>query len=220
MEKTITEARRRYLEEYASAVVTNNYLKVSVLALSGVLVGTLTLAFSMYSWAKSQPPLIVRIDEVGRATAVNYSAFTYRPEAPEIRYFLGQFIQLHFSRLIGSVDERFGKSLFFLDQKLSQAVIEEERKQHSLADFVKGGAEEIDIEIKNIVLHDLRSTPMKASVDFEKIYFPRGERRELRRERFAGSFEFVVQGSVPISFVLVNPLGLTMTYFRVDAAFK
>lgn len=220
MEKTITEARRRYLEEYASVIVTNNYLKVSVLVLSAVLLGMLILTFQVFSWANGKPPLVVRIDEVGRATAVNYSGSSYRPEAPEIRYFLGQFVQLYFSRLIGSVNERFGKSLFFLDQKLSQAVIEEERKNHAIADFVREGAEEIDIEIKNIVLHDLRLTPMKASVDFEKIYFPRGERREIRRERFAGSFEFVVQGSVPTSFVLVNPLGLTMTYFRVDAAFK
>jgi type IV secretory pathway component VirB8 len=164
--------------------------------------------------------MIVRIDEVGRATAVNYTGFEYRPEAPELRYFLAQFVQLHFSRMLNSVDERFGKSLFFLDAKLSQAVIEEERKTESLKAFVKEGHEEIDIEIKNVILQDLRSKPMKAAVDFEKVYYPRGERRELQRERYAASFEFEVQGTVPSNFILVNPLGLTVTYFRIDEAFK
>ena len=220
MQNTISESRQRYLERYGSAVVTNSYLKLMLFVVSLILMATLVLSFWMFSWAKQQKPLIVRIDEVGRATAVNYSASVYKPEAPEIRYFLGHFVQLHFSRLIQSVEERFGKSLFFLDAKLSQAVIDEERRSQSLIAFVREGAEEVDIEIKNIVLQDLRSTPTKAAVDFEKIYFARGDRREQRRERFTGSFEFVVQGSVPNSFVLVNPLGLTITYFRVDAAFK
>ena len=155
-----------------------------------------------------------------RATAVNYTGFAYKPEAPELRYFLAQFVQLHFSRLLGFRRRALWKIPLLPRCKVVQAVIEEERRTQSLATFAREGAEEVDIEIKNIALQDLRSTPMKASVDFEKIFLARGERRELRRELFTGSFEFVVQGSVPNTFVLVNPLGLTVTYFRVDAAFK
>jgi len=220
MDKTIHNAKREYLEQYGGTLVMNTYLKVALFAVSVALIGMVVLSFSMFSWARNQKPMVVRIDEVGRATAINNTGFNYTPEAPELRYFLAQFVQLHFSRLLGSVEERFGKSLFFLDAKLSQAVIEEERKAQSLTTFVREGAEEVDVEITNIALQDLRSKPMKASVDFEKVFFTRGERRELRRERYAGYFEFVVQEHVPNNFVLVNPLGLTLTYFRVDAAFK
>jgi type IV secretory pathway TrbF-like protein len=216
VEKTIADARRQYLEQYGSTLVMNTYLKVALFVVSVALVGMLVLSFLIFSWAKNQKPLVVRIDDVGRP-AVN---FAYTPEAPELRFFLAQFVQLHFSRILGSVEERFGKSLFFLDAKLSQAVIEEERKSQSVAKFVREGTEEVDVEIKNIALQDLRSKPMKASVDFEKVFYSRGEKTELRRERFAGYFEFVVQERVPNIFVLVNPLGLTMTYFRVDAAFS
>src|SRR5262249_42343594 len=104
-------------------------------------------------------------------------------------------------------------------RKLSQAVMEEERKTQSLAKFVRDGSEEIDIVVDNIALQDLRVVPMKATVDFEKIYFSRADHHELRRERYAGYFEFIVQ-DVPNAFVLVNPLGLTITYFRTDAAFR
>ena len=220
MEPNVNDLRRRYLEQYGSTLVMNTYLKVALFAVSMALLGTIGLSFSMFSWAKTQKPLIVRIDEVGRATPINYSAFDYSPQPAELRYFLAQFIQLHFSRLLGSAEDRFSKSLYFLDAKLSQAVIDEERKSQSIATFVREGAEEVDIEIRNIALQDLRSNPMKASVDFEKVYFARGERTELRRARYTGSFEFVLQDKVPPSFVLVNPLKLTVTYFRVDEAFK
>jgi type IV secretory pathway TrbF-like protein len=220
MAKTIEEARKLYLEQYGSTLVMNNYLKVALIAQSVVLVGMLAMTVWMFRWATNQKPLIVRIEEIGRATAVNYSDYSYRPEAPELRFFLAQFVQFHFSRLLGSVEDRFPKSLFFLDAKLSQAVIEQERNAQSIAVFQREGAEEIDIEINNIVFQDLHSSPMKASVDFQKIFYPRGSRTELRRERYTASFEFVVQGSVPNNMVLVNPLGVVVSYFRVDAAFK
>lgn len=220
MEKQLSDAKRPYLEQYGDALVTDTYLRVALLAVAIALLAALGLSVTMFSWAKTQKPIVVRIDEIGRATAINYSAFAYQPEAPELRYFLAQFVQLHFARLLGSVEERFGRSLFFLDAKLARAVIEDERKNLRLPQFVRESPEEIDVDVKNIVLQDLRARPMKASVDFEKIFYPRGERRELRRERYAGYFEFVVQDSVPNSFVLVNPLGITITYFRIDAAFK
>jgi type IV secretion system protein VirB5 len=220
MEKQLSDAKRAYLEPYGDALVTNTYLRLGLLAVSAALLGSLVLAFFMFSWAKTQKPLVIRIDEIGRATAVNYAGFAYAPEAPELRYFLAQFVQLHYARLLGSVEERFGRSLFYLDATLARAVIEEERKNPKLAQFARESTEEIDIDIKNIVLQDLRAKPMKASVDFDKVFYPRGERRELRRERYAGYFEFIIQDNVPNAFVLVNPLGITITYFRVDAAFK
>jgi type IV secretion system protein VirB5 len=220
MEKQLSDAKRAYLEPYGDALVTNTYLRLGLLAVSAALLGSVVFTFVMFSWAKNQKPLVVRIDEIGRATAVNYAGFAYTPEAPELRYFLAQFVQLHYARLLGSVEERFGRSLFFLDATLARAVIEEERKNQKLAQFTRESQEEIDIDIKNIVLQDLRAKPMKASVDFDKVFYPRGERRELRRERYAGYFEFTIQENIPNAFVLTNPLGITMTYFRVDAAFK
>jgi type IV secretory pathway component VirB8 len=151
---------------------------------------------------------------------VNYAGYAYTPEAPELRYFLAQFVQLHYARLVGSVEERFSRSLYYLDASMARSIVEEERTGQKIAQFSRDSSEEIDVEIKNIVLQDVRVKPMKASVDFEKIIYPRGERRELRRERYSGYFEFVVQEHIPNAFVLVNPLGLTITYFRVDAAFR
>jgi type IV secretory pathway TrbF-like protein len=220
MAKDINEARQVYLEQYGSALVTNTYLRIAVVVMSAVSLGLLFLTGSVYLWARAQKPLVVRIDDVGRATAVNYTAFSYRPEEPELRYFLAQFVQLHYGRMVATVEDRFSRSLYFLDSKLSQALIEHERREQTLIKFVREGTDEADVVIRNIALQDLRATPMKASVDFEKVYYSRADHQELRRESYAGYFEFIVNENIPNSFVLVNPLGLTITYFRADAAFK
>jgi type IV secretory pathway component VirB8 len=217
MEKNVNEAKRLYLEQYGGTLVANTYLRVALFLVSLGLLGALLLAFLVFSWAKNQKPMVVRIDPTGRASVADY---TGKPEPPELRYFLARFVQLHYSRLIASVERNFAESLFFMDQRLSTAVMEEERKAHAIAIFLKETGDEVDVDIKNIALQDIRSSPMKATVDFEKVFFTRGDRREVRRERYAGYFEFVVQEKVPNNFILVNPLGLTVTYFRADAAFK
>lgn len=208
-----------YLEQYGVALVTNNHLRVAVFALSTALIVMICITGAVYAWAKSQKPLIVRITDVGRAEAVAYSSYGYTPQDVELRYFLAQFTQLHFGRMAATVKERFEKSLYFLDRKLSQAVVEDEQKKRSIAKFIVEGSEEIDITISNVALQDIHSVPMKGTVDFEKVYYSRADHQELRRERYAGYFEFVVQ-DVPNSFILVNPLGLIITYFRTDAAFR
>src|SRR5690242_9746781 len=101
--------RQRYLEQFASTIVMNSYLKVALLAVSIALIGMLVLSFSMFSWARAQKPLIVRIDEVGRAAAIDYNSFDYVPHPEELRYFLAQFVHLHFSRLLGVAEDRFSK---------------------------------------------------------------------------------------------------------------
>jgi type IV secretory pathway component VirB8 len=220
MAKDVNEARLVYLEQYGSALVANNYLRIALVVLSLALAGTVALAISTFSWAKNQKPLVVRIDEVGRATPIDYGAFNYRPQEVELRYFLAQFVRLHFGRMVASVEEGFGNSLYFLDGKLSQALITEEHQSQSLAKFLREGAEETDIVIRNIALQDLKAVPMKATVDFEKVFYSRADHQELRRERYAGYFEFFVRDKVPNDSILVNPLGLTITYFRTDAAFR
>src|SRR5256885_1074405 len=111
-----------YLEQYGTTLVTNNYLRIALFAVSIALVAMTGMTCAVYAWAKNQKPLIVRITDVGRVEALAYSSFGYTPQDVELRYFLAQFTVLHFSRMSATVQERFGKSLYFLDRKLSQAL--------------------------------------------------------------------------------------------------
>ena len=60
---------------------------------------------------------------------------------------------------------------------------------------------------------------MGATVDFEKVYYNPGDAIETKRERYTAHFVFVVKERVANAMIPVNPLGLTITYFREDQAF-
>ena len=62
-------------------------------------------------------PLVIRIDDVGRAEAVQYDASRYQPQPPELRYFLTQFVVKHFSRLRATVQREYPDSLLFLEPR-------------------------------------------------------------------------------------------------------
>jgi len=74
--------------------------------------------------------------------------------------------------------------------------------------------------VSNVAIEDLRSQPYRATVDFEKAYYSSTDHVITRRELYVGHFVFSVLDKVPNTLIPVNPLGLTITYFREDQAFQ
>ena len=105
--KTIENAKRQFVELYGSALVMNTYLKIALLLVSLVAVGPGRSELPHAARSPNVKPLVVRIDEVGRAEAVQYDATAYRPQAPELRYFLTQFVVKHFSRIRTTVQREY-----------------------------------------------------------------------------------------------------------------
>ena len=83
-------------------------------------------------------PLVIRIDEIGRAQAVHYDALTYKPtgQAPELKYFLTQFVTKHFGRMRSTVKASHAESLFFLDAELAEAAIAAAQKHQTIETFL------------------------------------------------------------------------------------
>ena len=164
-------------------------------------------------------PLVIRIDTVGRAEAVTYGSLEYQPQEAELKYFLIQFVQNYYSRMRATVMEAYPRSLYFLDGGLADAMIEANKKTKAIETFFSGQTEEIDIQVKNVAIEDLRKPPYKATVEFEKVYYSWPDHTETRREQYVAHFVFIVRMPVPNALIPVNPLGLTITYFREDQAF-
>ena len=80
-------------------------------------------------------------------------------------------------------------------------------------------ADETEVDVKNVTFVDLSKAPYKASVDFEKVLYAPGTRQERKRETYVAQIDFALRDVVPNAFIRVNPLGLQITYFRVDQAF-
>ena len=119
-----------------------------------------------------------------------------------------------------TVRENYAASLYFLDGRLADATIAANQKSNAIETFLTDGTDEIEVVVKNVALEDLREPPFKATVDFEKVYVSPGDHVERKRERYVAHFVFVVKDRVPNAFIPINPLGLTITYFREDQAFQ
>lgn len=219
---SMEDAKRQYVELFGSALVLNTYLKIALLCVSLVALGLLVLNVRTVKKYESFKPLVIRIDDVGRAQAVQYDDLTYKPEgqAPELKYFLTQFITKHFGRIRSTVQQQYAESLFFLDADLADATIAQHERDHTLETFLAGTDDEVEIVVRNVTLDDLKSSPYRASVDFQKVYYGVGSRQERKRETFVAQLTFVIREQIPNAMVLVNPLGLAITYFRVDEAFR
>ena len=70
-------------------------------------------------YGRPRQAAVIRINEVGRAEAVSYADLDYRPQEAEIKYFLIQFVEQHYSRMPATVRENYARSLYFLDGKLA-----------------------------------------------------------------------------------------------------
>jgi len=219
--KTLENAKRQFVELYGSALVMNTYLKIALLLASLLALGLLALNFRTQAKYANVKPLVIRIDDVGRAEAVAYDTATYRPQAPELRYFLTRFVATHFSRLRATIQRDYPDSLFFLDSALADATIAQNEQSRVIETYLtSAAADEIDIDVKNVTFGELSKAPYKASVDFDKRYFAPGTRQERKRETYVAQIDFVLRDAVPNAFIRVNPLGVQITYFRVDQAFQ
>jgi type IV secretory pathway TrbF-like protein len=216
----LTASGRRYVEEFGGVLVSNLYLKICVLCLAVVAIALLLVNVGMYQTYHHLKPLIIRINEVGHAEAVTYDSFDYQPREAEIRYFLMDFVQRHYSRQRATVRENYARSLFYLDGRLAEGIIAENKRNKTIEAFLGGRSDEIEVNVSNVAIEDLRKQPYKASVDFEKVYYTSTDHVMTGRERYVGHFVFSVMEKVPNSLIPVNPLGLIITYFRDDQAFQ
>ncbi len=213
------EPRQRWLEFYGAILVMNRYLRIVLAGMTVVAVALVLLNIRTHRMFENWRPLVIRIDEIGRASTVSYASLTYTPQAPELKYFLVQFVTKHYSRLRATVRLQYAESLYFLDGRLADATIEAGRKSGAIERFLAGDGEEVDVHVTSVALDDLRQPPYRATIEFDKTFLAPATRAERRRERYVAHVVFVISDHVENSRIPVNPLGLTIVYFREDQAF-
>ena len=219
-DEELAAARRQFVELYGTPLVTNHNLRMALLSLSAVCLGLVLLNVKTFRVLHDFKPLVIRINDVGRAEAVAYDSFAYQPRDAEIRYFLREFVTQHYSRRRATLRENYARSLYFLEGRLADVTIDANKKSKTIETFLTGEGPEIEVIVKNVSIEDLRTPPYKASVDFEKNYYNYGDATVLKRETYIAHFVFLIKDRVPNSMIPVNPLGLTIIYFREDQAFE
>src|ERR1700724_2640903 len=153
------DARRPYVERYGSTLVMNTYLKIALLCVSLVAVGLLGRRFRMERAVEHVRPLVIRIDDVGRASAIAEANLAYTPQAPELKYFLVRFVTAHYSRMRATVRQQYAESLYFLDGRLADATIDANKKAGTIERFLTGSTEDIEVHVNTGTLDNRAQSP-------------------------------------------------------------
>ena len=205
----ITRAAEKYLEQYGEPVVMNTYLKIAVLVLCAICLVLTALVYRGQNALASIHPMIVRINDVGRAEAIDYRNFQYRPQETENKYYLSRWTELYFSRNRFTIERDQMNALYFLNGDVQHAVIDQERKENFIQNYVRdSGLPFIDVEVKNVVLDDLQQSPYSARIEFEKVFTNPADHSEVKRERWTATVTYVFRENVKNNELAVNPLGI------------
>src|SRR6202142_1255762 len=153
---TFQNAKRLYLEQYGDPMVTNTYLKIALVLVSLVAIGLALVDLRTIRTFQNFRPLVIRIDDLGRAEAINYHNFEYKPQDAEAKYFLTQFCSRYYRRNRYTIQDDFSQALYFLDGKLATGILDAYRRDDIIRKFLtNASAPEIDIDVKKVALEEM-----------------------------------------------------------------
>ena len=215
-----TEAGHKFLELYAEPVVTNTYLKVALLVLSVVTLASLALLYRAETAALRLKPLVIAVSDIGRGQVMNYDDFSKVPIERVSKYYLARWAQLYYGRNHATLRKDFGESINFFSDEKQNATLNQVKKDKTLDNFLLDpSAPNVDIEIKAVVLDDMRQAPYRAHIEFEKVFYSLGDQQEQSRERWTANVIYDFRDGVPNAMLLINPFGLKISYLHEDQAF-
>ncbi|MDE0395561.1 MAG: VirB8/TrbF family protein [Gammaproteobacteria bacterium] len=210
------DAGREYAEIWGEAVEAARKLRTLATILGGACLA-LTLILLRIATAEPPRPIVVRVDEVGRAEAVAYEAATAQadPLDPTTKYFLNRFIADHHSRRQATVEEQWARSLRFLSTELANAAFASDGTGVAA---VAAGAVDTELQVEQVVLriHPAPEAPHGATADFDLVHLRDGQ--QILRERWSLTLRFTFLDAIPSELVVYNPMGLLITYLQADRA--
>ena len=113
--------------------------------------------------------MIVRINDVGRAEAIDYRNFQYRPQEAENKYYLSRWAELYFSRNRFTIERDQTNALYFLNGDVQRAVIEQERKDNVIQTYRQGQLTSVcRCRDQNVILDDLRQSPIRRELNLKR----------------------------------------------------
>ena len=210
------DAGKEYAEIWGEAVHSNRHLRVLSLVLGGVSLLSVIVIIRLASLEPPRP-IVVRVDEVGRAEALAYDVMEAQadPLDPTTKYFLNRFIHDFYSRQQATVEEHWARSLRFLTTDLANAAFRAEGRNVAL--LAAGGAKD-ELGVERVVLRIQANpeAPHGATADFDLVRTV--AKKEVDRERWSLSLQFLFLEKISPELMVFNPMGIVITYLQGDRA--
>ena len=215
-EKQTHDAGAEYAEIWGEAVHSNRHLRVLSIGLGALCLLLIIVVFRIVT-IDPPKPIVVRVDEVGRAEAVAYKAMEAQadPLDPTTKYFLNRFIHDFYSRRRATVQQNWSRSLRFLTTDLANASFRAESQNVAL--LAAGGARD-ELQVESVILR-IQANPQEphgATADFDLVRLV--AQNEVSRERWSLSLQFLFLEQIPPDLIVYNPMGIIITYLQGDRA--
>ena len=170
----------------------------------------------------------IRIDEMGRAQAIQYSDLNYSPREGEVRTYLTDWANYRYTISQDTIAQKYPLNYYFLSQSLSSQLMTEDNANHLVTQVMGGQVEPSGVEVKNVTITSMSQETVQgatmargtALIALDKLYSPRTS-HEPRTEHWGISVTYYLnpkqvsdQAKVFPQFEIINPLGLTITEFH------
>ena len=216
MSKEKDESAKTYAEIWGEAIHSNRHLRVLSMGLAGLCL-LLVIIIVRLSSVEAPRPIVVRVDEVGRAEALAYETVEAQsdPLDPTTKYFLNRFIDDYYSRRRATVEQAWPRSLRFLTTGLANNAFRAEGENVAM---LAAGATREELQVERVVLRIQanQEEPHGATADFDLVRLT--NEVETERQRWTISMQFIFLEAVPSELMVFNPMGIIVTYLRGDRA--
>lgn len=194
--------------------------------------GTILLLGSMgLNLSLARRPLVnryIRIDEMGRAQAIQYSDLNYSPREGEVRTYLMDWANYRYTIGPDTIAKKYPLNYYFLSQALASQLMTADNQNHFKSQVMSGQIEQNDVDIKTITITSLSQETIQgaitargtALVALDRLYSP-NHSHEPRTEHWILSLTYYLnpkqvsdQAKDNPQYELINPLGLTITEFH------
>lgn len=170
----------------------------------------------------------IRIDEMGKAQAIQYSDLNYSPREGEVRTYLTDWANYRYTLNRETVAKKYPLNYYFLSTTLATQLMAEDNAAHTISQVSSGQIEQSDVDVRNVTITSMSTEQIQgaviakgtALVNIDKLYSVRNS-REPRTEHWMLSVTYYLnpkqvsdQAKVFPQFETINPLGLTVTEFH------
>jgi type IV secretion system protein VirB5 len=194
--------------------------------------GTVLLCGSMWlNFSLAHRPVAnryIRIDEMGRAQAIQYTDLNYSPREGEVRTYLNDWANYRYTVNRDTIAKKYPLNYYFLSSALALRLMAEDNQNHLVSQVVAGQVESNDVQVRNVTITSMSEETVQgtqiargtALVTIDKLFSPQNS-REPRTEHWALSITYYLnpkqvsdQARIFPQFETINPLGMTITEFH------
>jgi type IV secretion system protein VirB5 len=170
----------------------------------------------------------IRIDEMGRAQAIQYSDLNYSPREGEVRTYLTDWVNYRYTVNRDVIAKKYPLNYYFLSQALASRLMADDNQNHLVSQVTAGQIESSDVAVQNVTITSMSEEMVQgariargtALMTLDRFYSAQNS-REPRTEHWMLSITYYLnpkqvsdQSRIYPQYEFINPLGLAITEFH------